>query len=116
MATWQCVKHCGACCQLDPDERPDLATYLTPEELGLYLSLVGDDGWCRNFDHDTRECRIYADRPRFCRVQADIFHDLYGIQPTDMHEFAIDCCQQQIEGVYGEVSPEMQRFNQSVMG
>ncbi|MEO0521169.1 MAG: YkgJ family cysteine cluster protein, partial [Cyanobacteria bacterium P01_A01_bin.116] len=23
MATWQCVKNCGACCQLDPADRPD---------------------------------------------------------------------------------------------
>ncbi|NJN49534.1 MAG: YkgJ family cysteine cluster protein, partial [Alkalinema sp. RL_2_19] len=24
MATWQCVKNCGACCNLNPAERPEL--------------------------------------------------------------------------------------------
>ncbi|MBD0345487.1 MAG: YkgJ family cysteine cluster protein, partial [Coleofasciculus sp. Co-bin14] len=64
MATWHCVKQCGACCHLDPAERPDLDTYLSPEELELYLSLVGEGGWCVNFDLAKRECRIYPDRPR----------------------------------------------------
>ncbi|NEO03757.1 MAG: YkgJ family cysteine cluster protein, partial [Moorea sp. SIO3I7] len=37
MATWRCVKQCGACCHLDPAERPGLEEYLLPEELALYL-------------------------------------------------------------------------------
>ncbi|MDT9269585.1 MAG: YkgJ family cysteine cluster protein [Limnospira sp. PMC 1234.20] len=114
MATWLCVKQCGACCHLDPTERPELDQYLGTEELKLYLSLVGSDGWCIHFNHDTRECNIYSDRPRFCRVQADVFQDLYGIEPDQLNDFAIDCCQQQIIGVYGEDSPEMERFNQAV--
>lgn len=114
MATWQCVKHCGACCHLDPADRPDLASYLTPAELTFYLSLVGEDGWCIHFNPLTRECRIYADRPRFCRVQADVFHDLYGLKPEQLNDFAITCCQQQIEGVYGDRSLEMMQFNRQV--
>ncbi|MEB3338530.1 MAG: YkgJ family cysteine cluster protein [Leptolyngbyaceae bacterium] len=114
MATWLCVKQCGACCHLDPAERPDLDQYLSPDELKLYLSMVGEGGWCINLDQETRECRIYADRPRFCRVQADVFEDLYGIEPEELNDFAIDCCRQQIEGVYGDDSEEMHRFNQAV--
>jgi hypothetical protein len=114
MATWQCVKQCGACCNLDPDDRPELADYLTPEELALYFSLVGEDGWCIHFDQENRECRIYPDRPRFCRVEADIFHDLYEIEAEDVNDFAIECCRQQIEGVYGDRSLEMLRFDQAV--
>lgn len=114
MATWKCVKNCGACCNLDPRERPDLDEYLTSEELELYFSMVGVDGWCINFDHDRRECRIYEKRPRFCRVQADIFEDMYGIEPEELNDFAIDCCRQQIEGVYGDRSLEMLRFDQQV--
>lgn len=110
--TWHCVKRCGACCHLDPGDRPDLDEYLSPEELELYLSLVGKDGWCINYDRATRECKIYANRPRFCRVRADVFHDLYGIEPEELNDFAIDCCRQQIEGVYGDRSLEMLRFNQ----
>jgi Fe-S-cluster containining protein len=114
MSTWQCIKHCGACCNLDPADRPDLASYLTPEELTHYLSLVGEDGWCIHFDHALRECQIYTDRPRFGRVQADVFHDLYEIEPEELNDFAIACCQQQIEGVYGDRSLELMRFNREV--
>lgn len=114
MATWRCVKQCGACCHLDPNERPDLAEYLTPEELELYLSLVGEGGWCINYDHITRECRIYLNRPRFCRVEPKVFQDMYGITSEDLDDFAIECCQQQISGVYGDRSLEMQRFNRAI--
>ncbi|NJO40444.1 MAG: YkgJ family cysteine cluster protein [Cyanobacteria bacterium RU_5_0] len=114
MATWRCVKQCGACCHLAPGDRPDLDDYLTPTELDLYLSLVGQDGWCIHFNHDTRECCIYPDRPRFCRVEPDVFHDLYGVKPEELNDFAIDCCRQQIEGVYGDRSLEMLRFDREV--
>ncbi|OCQ98771.1 Fe-S cluster protein [Nostoc sp. MBR 210] len=114
MANWQCVKQCGACCNLDPNDRPDLDEYLTPEELKLYLSMVSEDGWCINFDHTTRECQIYPNRPRFCRVEAEAFQDMYGIEPEELNDFAIDCCRQQIEGVYGDRSLEMLRFDKAV--
>ena len=115
MATWHCVKQCGACCNLDPAERPELEEYLSPPEYQQYMSLVGDDGWCINYDHSTRECRIYPDRPRFCRVEADVFGDLYGIEPEELNDFAIECCQQQIQGVYGARSLEMVRFNRAIV-
>jgi uncharacterized protein len=114
MATWQCIKQCGACCHLDPADRPDLEEYLSPEELGLYLSMVGEGGWCVNLDQETRECTIYANRPRFCRVEAEIFQDMYGIEPEELNDFAIDCCRQQIEAVYGDRSLEQIRFDQAV--
>ncbi len=50
----------------------------------------------------------------FCRVESDVFQELYGIEASELNDFAIDCCQQQIEGVYGDYSPEMERFNQTV--
>jgi Fe-S-cluster containining protein len=114
MATWQCVKQCGACCHLDPADRPDLEAYLQPGELELYLSMVGSEGWCINFDHETRECLIYPQRPRFCRVEAGIFEEMFGIEPEELNDFAINCCGQQIEGVYGDRSLEILRFNQVV--
>jgi uncharacterized protein len=110
MATWRCVKNCGACCHLDPLDRPDLEEYLEPEELELYLSMVDTDGWCINLDRESRECKIYAERPRFCRVLPDNFQRMFAIEPSEFNEFAIDCCRQQIEGVYGEESEEMNRF------
>lgn len=116
MATWRCVKQCGACCHLDPGERPGIEEYLSLEELTLYLGMVGEGGWCVNFDHDKRECRIYEDRPRFCRVDAEVFEDMFGVAPQELNDFAIDCCRQQIEGVYGDSSLEMLRFDQEVTG
>ncbi|NET00927.1 MAG: YkgJ family cysteine cluster protein [Sphaerospermopsis sp. SIO1G2] len=114
MATWQCIQQCGACCYLDPTERPDLDKYLTEEELGLYLNMVDEDGWCVNFDHETRKCTIYADRPRFCRVAVETFHDMFGIEPEELNDFAIDCCHQHIESIYGDRSGEKMRFNEAV--
>lgn len=114
MATWRCVKYCGACCHLDPGDRPDLEDYLDPDELQQYLSMVGEGGWCIHFDHDTRECQIYSERPRFCRVETEVFQDLYGVEPEELNSFAIDCCRQQIEGVYGDRSLEMLKFDREV--
>jgi uncharacterized protein len=114
MATWCCIKQCGACCHLDPSDRPDLEEYLTPDELHLYLGMVGEDGWCINFDPLNRECRIYDDRPRFCRVTAETFEEMFGIEPDELNDFAIDCCRQQIEAVYGDRSLEMLRFDRAV--
>jgi uncharacterized protein len=114
MATWQCVKSCGACCYLAPDERPDLEAYLTPDQLALYLSLVGSDGWCIHYDPGDRRCTIYPDRPDFCRVTASTFETMFAIPPEDLDEFAIDCCQEHIADIYGADSPEMDRFNQAV--
>lgn len=114
MATWQCVKNCGACCYLEPSERPELDEYLGSEELELYLSLVGEDGWCIHYDSQNRECSIYSNRPRFCRVQPEVFTEMFGIEPPELNDFAIDCCQQQIEGVYGADSTEMKQYNEQV--
>ncbi len=110
MANWKCIAGCGACCHLDPSDRPDLDQYLTPDELEHYLSLVGDDGWCIHYDHEHRRCTIYATRPNFCRVQADTFGQMFGITPDELNDFAIECCEQQIEGVYGNQSEELAQF------
>lgn len=114
MATWQCVKNCGACCHLDPNDRPDLEDYLSPEELLLYLSMVGEDGWCIHFDSEARECRIYDKRPAFCRVTPETFQAMFGVEPEELNDFAIDCCREQIEAVYGDRSLEMLKFDRAV--
>lgn len=111
---WQCVSNCGACCNLTPEDRPDLAEYLGKEELDEYMSMVGEDGWCINYDHDSRKCQIYDQRPRFCRVEAQNFADMYDLAPEEFNEFAIACCQQQIAGVYGDTSPELNSYNAQV--
>ncbi|ACK70956.1 protein of unknown function UPF0153 [Gloeothece citriformis PCC 7424] len=114
MTTWRCVTQCGACCHLQPGDRPELEDYLTPEELRQYLSLVGEDGWCVHFDHSSRKCTIYEQRPLFCRVTPENFKRMYAVEAEEFNEFAIDCCQQQIEAVYGEESPEIDHYNQEI--
>ncbi len=114
MGTWCCVKGCGACCYLNPRERPDLADYLTPEEFAHYHSLVGVDGWCIHFDSESRQCQIYEDRPDFCRVRPDTFSRMFGIELEELNDFAIDCCREQIESVYGDRSLESLRFEAAI--
>ncbi len=114
MATWQCVNTCGACCNLTPQDRPDLATYLTPEQLDIYMGMVGPDGWCTNYDAEQRLCKIYEQRPSFCRVQADTFGQMFGIEPEELNDFSIECCEEQISGVYGPQSEELERFTTAV--
>lgn len=115
LGKWQCVSNCGACCDLTPEDRPDLEEYLSTEELKIYMSMVGEDGWCINYDRDIRKCQIYTQRPRFCRVEPDHFLDMYGVQAEEFNEFAIACCQQQISGVYGEDSKELANYNSAVL-
>ena len=111
---WQCITNCGACCNLTPEDRPDLAEYLSSKELELYMSMVGESGWCINYDRSTRKCKIYDERPRFCRVEPDTFAAMYDVRRSGFDEFAIACCQQQITGVYGEDSLELERYDQII--
>ncbi len=83
---WACIKNCGACCKLGPlDSRPDLQTYLTPEEHRLYVSMIGPDDWCKHFDKDERLCTIYDSRPNFCRVESTNFQKMYGIEADEFN-------------------------------
>ena len=66
---WQCISGCGACCRLDPEERGEAIEALDADQRELYLSMVGSDGWCIHFDTGGRRCRIYDQRPYFCRVE-----------------------------------------------
>ncbi len=110
MAIWQCIHQCGACCNLTPADRPQLADYLTPTELEQYLGMVGKEGWCIHYDHGDRRCLIYESRPRFCRVSPETFKAMFDVEATEFDEFAIACCQAQITGVYGRRSEELKRY------
>ena len=67
LLSWQCVSSCGACCRLDPDQRGEALEALSAQEKAQYLEMVGLDGWCIHYDTGSRSCRIYSDRPNFCR-------------------------------------------------
>jgi uncharacterized protein len=113
MKTWQCVQQCGACCYLAPAERPFLEEYLDCDQLVLYHSLVGEDGWCVHYQKSERTCGIYATRPEFCRVNTTVVKEVYGEDPQDLDRWAIHCCTDHIDSVYGAESPEMLRFKQA---
>lgn len=110
------MKHCGACCVLDkgPDYPPIEEILCDPAEAASYRSMVGADGWCINYDKPSRSCKIHDDRPRFCRVEPEMFKALYGIEENDMDKEACGFCQDQIRSVYGGRSKELKTFQRVV--
>ena len=106
------MDHCGACCRLAPDERPEALEALNPDQREQYLNMVGPDGWCIHFDTGARRCRIYESRPDFCRVSS--LCSLFGIAEEHADAFAIDCCRQQIRSVHGGRSRELRKFERLI--
>ena len=109
---WSCVNGCGACCRLDPEERWEALELLSDQQVREYLALAGADGWCRHYDTGRRICRIYEDRPNFCRVTSLL--GLYRLKESEFNAFAISCCREQIRSSYGGRSKEMRGFNKQI--
>jgi len=117
---WQCISGCGACCRLDPSERGEAIEALDAHQRELYLSMVGADGWCIHFDTGGRRCRIYDQRPDFCRVEN--LMSLFGspnqgeaaLEVQAANELAISCCKQQIRSEYGGRGRVMRRFLRAI--
>lgn len=114
--TWACVSGCGACCKLakGPSFAPPEDIFDDPDDIALYWSLIGSDGWCVNYDKVTRTCSIYHERPYFCRVKPDIFKKLYGIDENKFNKEACGSCRDTIKNVYGSKSPELEKFNKFI--
>lgn len=110
--TWQCIRHCGACCRLDPDLRAEALAALNSSQRLRYLSMVGSDGWCIHYDTGGQRCRIYDDRPDFCRVGS--LMALFGAEGTDADALAISCCRQQIRSETGGRGRVMKRFLRAI--
>lgn len=108
---WQCIQQCGACCHLSPEQRPEALAALSEAQRHQYLAMVGDDGWCIHYDSGGRRCRIYNDRPDFCRVSE--LGELFEVDSDSLDAFAIQCCRQQIRSRYGGRSMVMRRFNRA---
>ena len=108
---WTCIKHCGACCRLAPDERADALAALSDDQQTTYLAMVGADGWCIHYDSGGRRCRIYDQRPSFCRVSE--LGQLFEVDDSEIDAFAIDCCRQQIRSNYGGRSKTLRKFNRA---
>ncbi|CAE6085632.1 unnamed protein product [Arabidopsis arenosa] len=114
--TWQCVEGCGACCKIAKDfafATPD-EIFDNPDDVELYRSMIGDDGWCINYNKATRKCSIYADRPYFCRVEPEVFKSLYGIEEKKFNKEAVSCCIDTIKTIYGPDSKELDNFNRAI--
>ena len=112
MGSWSCISQCGACCRLCPEERGEALEALSDDQRRVYLSMVGPDGWCLNYDSGGRRCRIYETRPDFCRVQQ--LGELFHVCDTDLETFAVSCCRQQIRSVYGGRSNVLRRFDRAL--
>lgn len=129
MPHWRCISGCGACCRLDPAERGEDLAALSPAQQQAYLQMVGADGWCIHFDTGGRRCRIYEDRPDFCRVEnllslfgkpgaaeaaaADPAASGQG-QAARAEALAIQSCRQQIRAEYGGRGRVLRRFERAI--
>lgn len=109
---WRCIQGCGACCRLDPAQRPEALDALNAEQRRQYLAMVGADGWCIHFDTGGRRCRVYADRPDFCRVEN--LMRLFGAEGEQADALAIRCCTEQIRSEYGGRGRVMRRFLRAI--
>ncbi|KAH0902658.1 hypothetical protein HID58_042161 [Brassica napus] len=97
--TWQCIEGCGACCKLAKDfafATPDD----DPDDVELYRSMIGDDGWCINYDKATCKCSIYA----------EVFKTLYGIEEKKFSKETCSCCIDTIKTIHGSDSKELDKF------
>ncbi|XP_039115663.1 uncharacterized protein LOC120251192 [Dioscorea cayenensis subsp. rotundata] len=114
---WQCSRGCGACCKLDKGPSfpsPEEIFIDDPNNLQLYKSLIGPDGWCIHYESSTRTCSIYEERPFFCRVEPDVFQKLYGVDPKRFNREACSSCRDTISSIYGSASEELKLFNQNL--
>ena len=112
MLHWKCIKNCGACCYLAPDERVEALESLDDKQTEIYLKMVGKNGWCTNYDSVSRTCMIYDNRPDFCNVHnLGDFYDFNHVLPDT---YAINCCRQHIKSIYGKSSLELMTFEKEI--
>ncbi|GLJ11054.1 hypothetical protein SUGI_0141580 [Cryptomeria japonica] len=113
---WSCVSGCGACCKLakGPSFAPPEDIFMDVDDIVLYWSMTGPDGWCVNYDKINRTCSIYSERPYFCRVEPDVFKKLYGINEKNFNKEACGSCRDTIKNVYGSISSELENFNKAI--
>ena len=109
---WRCISGCGSCCRLDPGERNEALEALSPEQQEQYLAMVGADGRCIHYDTGSSSCRIYEERPLFCRVEN--LAKLFQVPDEEANDFAIACCRQQIRCEHGGRGMVMKRFEQAI--
>lgn len=55
------------------------------DELATYVSMIGEDDWCVNYDKEKRMCGIYETRPGFCVVDPRKFKTMFGVEQEDLN-------------------------------
>ena len=113
MKSWTCIEKCGACCQIDLKHRENLANILSQKDIELIKSMTKKDGWCKYLDKKNMKCKIYENRPHFCKVS--IFSKNFKGYKKKGDNFLIDCCKEHISFIYGKESEEMKRFKQEIL-
>lgn len=109
---WRCIQGCGSCCRLDPALRPEALEFLDDHQRQIYLAMVGEDGWCIHYDTGGQRCRVYSERPDFCRVETIM--EMLGIEGEAADAMAISFCRQQIRSEGGGRGKVMRRFLQAL--
>ena len=79
-----------------------------------YNQMRLEDGWCRNFDKVSRLCKIYDNRPEFCKVDRNKFRQIYAVDEDAIDDFCIYCCRSQISDVYGRHSLEAKSYEDAI--
>ena len=110
---WRCVENCGACCRLAPEERLEAIEALDPKQTEIYLKMVDENGWCINYEKHSRTCRIYENRPNFCKIAS--LSTLFKSTTDNTATFAIECCREHINSVYGSNSQEKRNFESGII-
>jgi len=115
---WECIKGCGACCNIGGYDADILDELLfEKDDVALYNTMVGDDGWCVNLDPTSKACTVFEDRPWFCKVEQMATRN-FNVAPEDVPQFANECCQYHIDLVYGDDSDNnsdvMRRYEETI--
>ena len=109
---WLCISNCGSCCRLAPEERGDAIKLLSEQQQQEYFSLVGHDGWCKNYDKTNKKCLIYKNRPEFCKVEN--LNSMIGCQEDETESLAIEYCMQNIRSIYGGRSKILKEYKKKI--
>jgi len=113
MKSWTCIEKCGACCHIDLKYRENLTKILSQEDIKLIKSMTKEDGWCKYLDKKNMKCKIYDNRPHFCKV--NIFSNNFKEYKKKGDKFLINCCKEHISSIYGNKSEEMKRFKKEIL-
>lgn len=53
--------------------------------------MIGPDDWCVNFDKQSRMCKIYDNRPEFCKVDKVRYKKMFQIEEEDFNVREVEC-------------------------